>query len=65
MIDLSFLAREIWYTKPNLKNEDFKILKSKDKYGGFIYVYTETDLRFSKRIKRVLMKNKNEKHNNN
>lgn len=58
MIDLSFLTRKTWYTKPNLKKEDFKIIKSKDKYGGFIYVYTETDSRFSKRIKKILKENK-------
>jgi len=59
MINLSFLERKIWYQNPNVDKKDFVLNKSKDRYGGFIYKYIETDIGFKKRIKQQLRNNKN------
>lgn len=57
MIDLSFLQRKEWYFKPELDKEDYILIKTKDKYDGYIFKYKETDIGFKKRIKNEIKKN--------
>jgi len=54
-----FLNKEIWYEKPNLNENDYELIKKKDKYEGYTYYYQETDKKYHEKIKKELNKLRN------